>query len=75
MWQATLRTLCGSQTLFASWHHLLDIPKANDGALVHQCGIWGRSDLEMSRVDEDTDGEKDGDWNVDEQAVSYLFDS
>ena len=28
----------------------------------------------MSRVDEDTDGEKDGDWKVDEQAVRHLFD-
>ena len=75
VWQTTLRTLCGSQTLFTSWRLLLQIRQANDEDLVRQGSIWERLELETGQVDEDTDGEKDGDQNVDEQAVRHLFDS
>ena len=75
VWQTTLRTLCSSQTLFTSWRLLLQIRQANDEDLVRQGSIWERLELETGQVDEDTDGEKDGDQNVDEQAVRHLFDS
>ena len=75
VWQTTLRTLCGSQTLFASWRLLLHIRPANDEDLVCQGSIWERSELETGQVDEDADGGKDGDRNVDEPAVRHLFDS
>ena len=45
VWQATLRTLCGSQTLVALWRYLQDIRKANGGGLVHQGGISSKLDL------------------------------
>ena len=75
VWQGTLRTLCDSRILVALWRHLQDIREANGGGLVHQVGILGKLDLEMGRVDEDTDGEKAGDWIVDEQAVHHFLDS
>ena len=64
--QATLRILCGSQTLVIFWRHLQGIREAGDWGLVHRGSISGKFDREMGRVCEDTDGEKDGDRTVDE---------
>ena len=62
------------QTLVALWHHLQDIRKANDGDIAHPGSISGKLDLEMGRIVEGTDGKKNGERIVDEQAVLHVFD-
>ena len=64
MWQNTLRTLCGSQTLLALRRQQHSIRKATAGGLVHQGSISGKLDLEIGPVDEVTDREKNGEWIV-----------
>ena len=55
--------------------HLQDIPKASDWGLVQRGGISGKLDLDMCRASEDTDGGKDDQQIIDEQAVRHLFGS
>ena len=53
----------------------LKADQARDGDLVYRGSILGKLDLEMGRVDEDTDGEKDGDHIEDKQLVCLVFGS
>ena len=55
--------------------HLQDIPKASDWGLALRGSISGKLDLEMCRASEDTDGGKDDQQIIDEQAVRHLFGS
>ena len=48
-WQATLRTIGGSQTLFVLWSSKPDIRIASEGDLVLQGDSSGRSDLDMDK--------------------------
>ena len=55
--------------------HLQDILKASDWGLVQRGDISGKLYIEMCRASEDTDGGKDDQQIIDEQAIRHLFGS
>ena len=72
-WQATLKTLGGSQTLFVLWSLKPDIRRASERDLVLRSGSSGRSGLEMDQVYWGIAWEKGDSRIIDEQAERHFF--
>ena len=72
-WQATLRTLDGTQTLVALWLLKLGIRRVSDGDLVLLGGNLDRLDLAKDHVVGGIASEKGGGQILDKQEECYLF--
>ena len=72
-WQATLRTLDGTQTLVALWLLKLGIRRVSDGDLVLLGGNLDRLDLAKDHVGGGIASEKGGGQILDKQEECYLF--